>query len=77
MALKLLNAFPKEEKTEVNNVVQINWGDLSRPIPHQEVIDVTPSSKIEDRINAEVNSSQSPSAKAVPLPSPSNGNGKH
>ncbi len=73
MKLKLLNAFPKEDKTEVNNVVQINWSDLSRPIPHQEVIDITPSSKIEDRITAELNS-----PKTIPLDKePTNGDGKH
>lgn len=61
--LKLLNAFPREEKTEVNNVVQINWNDLANPIVSVEPLDKTPSSAIEERIAAE-------------LPPPSNnGNG--
>lgn len=54
--LKLLNAFPKEDKSETTNVIQINWGDLSKPIPNPEVIDVTPSSEIEARIEAELSS---------------------
>lgn len=66
MKLKLLNAFPKEDRQEVTNVVQINWSELSTPIPAQQVIDVTPSSKVEARIAAELN----------PLPN-NNGNGKH
>lgn len=53
--LKLLNAFPKEEKDTHVNITQINWGDLSNPIPSTEIIDVTPSSEIEARIEAELN----------------------
>ena len=60
--LRLLNAYPKEEKTEVNNVVQINWGDLANFIVSVEPLPETPSSEIEKRIAAE-------------LPPSNNGNG--
>jgi len=62
--LKLLGAFPKEERNETTNVV-INWGDLSNPIISVEPLPTTPSSEVEARIEAE---SKPPS---------NNGNGQH
>lgn len=57
--LKLLGAYPKEEKTEVNNVVQINWGDLSNPIVAVEPLQTTPSTEVEKRIAAESSNGKS------------------
>lgn len=66
-ALKLLGAFPKEEKTEVTNVVQINWAEFSAAIPCTEPLAVTPADEVEARIAAE----------SIPSPNGQNGNGQH
>jgi len=68
--LKLLNAFPKEDKTEINNIVQFNWQELVKPIPCELPIASTPSSEIEARIRQELDSVNSSTPN-------SNGNGQH
>lgn len=51
--LKLLGAFPKEDKTEVNNIVQVNWAEFSSPIECSEPLTITPADEVEARIAAE------------------------
>lgn len=60
MALKLLNAFPKD--TQEQNVVinQWNWPELAKPIPANEPIQITPSSEVEAKIAAVLNEPQKP-----------------
>ena len=67
MKLKLLNAFPKEQKDTNVIIQQINWGDLATPIPSGDVLEIKPSSKVEARIEAE---------SKIETPLSNNGNGE-
>lgn len=52
--LKLMGLLnPKDAGGVQNTQININWGDLAKPIHNVEVINVTPSKSIEDRIAAE------------------------
>lgn len=53
--LKLMGLLSNKQEAANLTQVNINWGDLTKPIPSIEVIDVTPSKSIEDRINSETN----------------------
>lgn len=66
--LKLLNAFPKEDKTEINNIVQFDFSQFTNPIPCEVPIQLTPADEVEARIAQE--------SKVESPKNNSNGNGK-
>lgn len=59
--LKLLGAFPKEDKGPAVIINQWPWQEMAVPVVNGEAIDVTPSAEVEARIEAEVKSETPPS----------------
>lgn len=74
MALKLLNAFPKEETNNNVTIQQFDFSQFANPIPCEIPIDVTPSSEVERRIQDELGNSSKQDKS--PSPNGSDGNGK-
>lgn len=60
-SLKLLGAFPKDDKGPAVVINQWPWQEMAVPVVNGEALDMTPSAEVEARIEAEVKSETPPS----------------